>query len=161
MSMDFKTLNFQEVMDDISQALDQFKGGKVVTVGIHEGAPQVEGADLNMATLGAVLNFGTDDGHIPGRPWLDPGIAAGSQDIIDAIADGVEAGKSLDEVLEAVGVVASGAVRQYMTDLKTPPNADSTIKRKGSSNPLIDTGALRSSVTHAITDGGDISEGIQ
>ena len=35
----------------------------------------------------------------------------------------------------------------YLTDLKTPPLAESTIRRKGSSNPLIDTGQLRSSIT--------------
>lgn len=151
MSIDFKTLNFQEVMDALGQELKQFKGGKVVTVGIHEGAPQPENGDLNMATLGAVLNFGTQDGHIPERPWLEPGIQASAQEISDTIADAIEGGKDLDGTLEMVGVVASGGVRQYMTDLKTPPNAESTIKRKGSANPLIDTGALRASVTHAIT----------
>lgn len=159
MSIDFKAVDLQKVMDELRQELKQFKGGKVVTVGIHEGAPQPEDGDLNMATLGAVLNFGTQDGHIPERPWLEPGIQAGAQEISDTIADAIEAGKGLDDTLEMVGVVASGAVRQYMTDLKTPPNAESTIKRKGSANPLIDTGALRASVTHRISD-ESLSEGL-
>lgn len=152
MSIDFSVASFQEALDELRKELKQFEGGKVVTVGIHEGAPQPDGGDLNMATLGAVLNFGTLDGRIPERPWLEPGILASAQEISDTIADAVEGGKDLDGTLEMVGVVASGGVRQYMTDLKTPPNDESTIKRKGSANPLIDNGALRAAVTHAITD---------
>ncbi|MGH9932940.1 MAG: hypothetical protein ACREA9_27450, partial [Pyrinomonadaceae bacterium] len=52
--------------------------------------------------------------------------------------------------LEAVGVVAAGQVKVYMTELKTPPNAASTIKRKKSDNPLIQDGHLRGSVTYAV-----------
>jgi hypothetical protein len=100
------------------------------------------------------MSLGTTGAHkvtIPPRPWLDTGVASGTRDIIDTIADQVEGGATLDETLEAVGVVASGAARQYMTELKTPPNAPSTIKEKGSDNPLINRGHLRAAVTHAVT----------
>ena len=34
--------------------------------------------------------------------------------------------------------------------MKTPENAPSTIAKKGSSNPLIDTGEMRSKVSHEV-----------
>ncbi len=36
-------------------------------------------------------------------------------------------------------------------DVKSPSNAASTIKQKGSANPLIDTGNMRQAVTHKET----------
>lgn len=105
-----------------------------------------------MAALGATLNFGTDDEHVPPRPWLVPGVESATQDILDTIADGLEKGTPSVQVLEQVGVIAVGKVKEFMTDLSSPANATSTIKAKGSSNPLIDTGALRASVDYKITN---------
>ncbi len=51
-----------------------------------------------------------------------------------------------------MGAFAAGGVQTYMTELKTPPNSAYTIEQKGSSNPLIDTGALRASITWKITN---------
>lgn len=51
--------------------------------------------------------------------------------------------------LDMVGLVVSDMVKKRMTSLRTPPNSSFTQKRKGSSNPLIDTGILRASVTWA------------
>ena len=80
---------------------------------------------------------------IPARPWLVPGVQSGTVDYLRVIEKGVKKGDNLDMVLERVGIVAVGKVQQYMTDLKTPPNAPSTIAKKGSSNPLISSGAMR------------------
>ena len=88
---------------------------------------------------------------IPPRPWLIPGVKASHQYTIAQFRDGIKARKPVDDLLEGVGLVASGQVQQYMTELKTPPNARSTIRKKGSDNPLIDTGALRASVTSKVT----------
>ena len=40
----------------------------------------------------------------------------------------------------------NNAIAREITNLKEPPNAESTILKKGSSNPLIDTGDMRKSV---------------
>lgn len=184
---------FQELQDDLAKELNALKSNKVVTVGIHEEAGDVESGDLTMASLGAINEFGADIKHpggtsygyaskaaadrdevrflrsgsgymelgvtkphnitIPARPWLEPGVASATQEVLLTIQDGMDAGQSMDQILEAVGVVAVGAVKVYMTELKTPPNAASTIRKKGSSNPLIDTGAMRQSVTHQVSIG--------
>jgi len=184
---------FQELQDELAKELNALKSNKVVTVGIHEEAGDVESGDLTMAGLGAMLNFGATIKHpggtsygyaskaaadrdevrflkkgagymelgvtqphnidIPAREWLEPGVVKATPEVLPIIQDGMEAGQSMDQILEAVGVVAAVAVKVYMTDLKTPPNAASTIRKKGSSNPLIDSGAMRQSVTHKVSIG--------
>jgi hypothetical protein len=95
---------------------------------------------------------GTHVIKIPARPWLKPGVQSGTLDYLDTISNGIKNGVPMDTVLNQVGVVAVGRVQKYMTELKTPPNAASTIKKKSSSNPLIDSGALRQSVTYTLSD---------
>ena len=89
--------------------------------------------------------------NIPARPWLNPGVNAGNEEYLKIIERALDNGETLNTALERVGVVAVGMVQKYMTELKTPPNAPSTIKAKGSSNPLIDSGALRQSVTFKVS----------
>jgi hypothetical protein len=52
--------------------------------------------------------------------------------------------------LKTLGVVHAGDIQTSIRDLKNPVNADYTIQKKGSSNPLIDTGRLRQSVTSEV-----------
>lgn len=109
------------------------------------------------------MELGVTEPHvitIPARPWLEPGVASATEEVLATIQEGMEAGKTMDQILEGVGVVAAGAVKVYMTELKTPPNAASTIRKKGSSNPLIDTGAMRQSVTYQVS-GDKVTEGIE
>jgi hypothetical protein len=98
--------------------------------------------------------LGTTKAHeikIPARPWLNPGVNSGNLEYIAIIEKAAAKGEPLDMTLNKIGVTAVGLVQKYMTELRTPPNAASTIKKKGSSNPLIDSGALRQSVTYKIT----------
>lgn len=151
MSMNIRVPNLQAALDQLRKELAQYRGNSHVTVGIHEGSAQPESGDLTMAQLGAVQHFGSEDGHIPARPWLDVGVESGTQDILDTIRSGAGKGLPLDAVLEQVGVVAAGAVQEFIIDLRTPPNAPSTIEKKGSDNPLIDTSAMMQSVSYAVT----------
>lgn len=146
--------------DAIEKALKDFMTDKFVTVGIHEDVGMHDGEDITNAQLGAVMEFGTDDGNIPARPWLSPGVSSGNADYVSLIADGLEDETPMLQILNQIGVVAVGKVQQYMVELRTPPNAPSTIAKKGSSNPLIDSGALRQSVTYKVTDSKP-TEGLQ
>lgn len=97
---------------------------------------------------------------IPARPWLEPGVAGATPKILDAIEAGMAADQPMDQILETVGVIAAGEVKVYMTELRTPANAASTVRKKGSDNPLIDSSALRQSVTHKVT-GDPVTEGLE
>lgn len=145
--------NIQEAQHAIKKHIEKMMTGKSVLVGIHEGAGS-HGSITN-AQLGAVLHFGND--RIPARPWLDVGVQSGNADYMRIIADNPN---DLDNALEIVGAVAVGKVQEFMTNLSTPANAPSTIAKKGSSSPLIDTGNLRQSVTYSVTK-NKVDEGIQ
>lgn len=149
MSASFKMIDFQKAQHAINKALSNLVEDRYVTVGIHESADRPVGANMTMAELGAVQNFGTEDGHIPARPWLIPGVESGSKEYIETIAEGIDAGLPPEKILDQVGNIAAGYVQQFITDLKEPKNADSTIKKKGFDNPLIHHGNMRASVTFA------------
>ena len=52
--------------------------------------------------------------------------------------------------LKRLGLRAEADIKRKIVKLKTPPNAPATIAAKGSSNPLIDTGRMRQSISHEI-----------
>lgn len=156
--MSIKIIDFQLAQAEIKRELDKLRGNKYATVGIHEDAGTHEGGISN-AQLGALLNYGDETNTlfgnpapIPARPWLLPGVESATQDIVDTIASGIESGLPNNQIMEQVGAFAAGATQQYITDLRDPPNAPYTIEKKGSDNPLIDSGVLRSSVTYKVTD---------
>lgn len=57
---------------------------------------------------------------------------------------------SPNDYFEALGQYVVGQIKDYMTNLSSPANSPLTVKMKGSSNPLIDTGRLRQSITHKV-----------
>ena len=53
-------------------------------------------------------------------------------------------------MLGRLGAKMVADIQEKITDIRTPPNAASTIAKKGSSNPLIDTGGLRMRITYRV-----------
>jgi hypothetical protein len=145
----FKVENVQGAQEALAGKLQELITTQAVTIGIHEDANARDDGELNNATIGAINNFGTET--IPARPWLKPGVEKGINDYIEVVREGLEKEISPEVILEQIGLMAVGNVQEYMTELKTPPNALSTIKQKGFNNPLIRTGELRAAVNYKIT----------
>lgn len=57
---------------------------------------------------------------------------------------------SVQKALGIMGTLIKGNIVQKIADLRSPANADSTIKAKGSSNPLVDSGRLRQSIDYEV-----------
>lgn len=153
MSINLKTVDFQRAIDELGREIKKWRGGKYALVGIHEDAGKVEGEQMTEAELGALQHFGTDGPpKIRARPWLDVGVKSDVPTYLDYVRVEIGKGSNMDQVIEGVGILAAGATQQYITDLKTPSNAPFTIAKKGSDNPLIDTGRMRASVTSTVTD---------
>lgn len=99
-------------------------------------------------------NFGTI--NIPERPFMSNAFDDNRSKYVEALK--ISAPKILrgevkvGEVVSKLGIVFADDVREEIINLDTPPNAPSTIKQKGSSNPLIDTGQMKNSVTHQTYD---------
>lgn len=64
-------------------------------------------------------------------------------------------GMPMDVALETFGLVIVGEMQERISNRIPPPLSQARIKVKGSDVPLIDTGQLRSSITHRVegTDG--------
>lgn len=142
------TAGSQKIKNKIRQFVAEREPKKKVTIGIHEDAGAHKGGEISNALLGASLHFGTD--IIPARPWLDTGAQTGITEYKKIIDEGIANGDHPDDILEKLGVIAVGKVQQYMQDLSSPENSPETIKRKGSSNPLVDTGQLIQSITYEV-----------
>lgn len=108
-----------------------------------------EGAD--MLLIAAVNEFGSADGRVPERSYIRAGFDKNRSKLRNTAA--ALWGRVLDgdmdqrQALGLLGETHQDQVQKFLTALSAPPNAASTIARKrGSANPLIDTGRLRSSI---------------
>ena len=68
------------------------------------------------------------------------------------IPDLIEDIEDLSKVLGVIGAVMEAKVKETITGGRPewPPLKESTVKRKGHSKPLIETGRLRASITHKV-----------
>jgi hypothetical protein len=95
----------------------------------------------------------------PPRPIIEPAIKKHQNEIASELAMAAKLSLNGDREgairqLKAVGEYAAGEVQSYFDDPENgwPKNSPSTIKAKGSDRPLIDTGALRQSITHVVKE---------
>lgn len=122
---------------------------------------------MNLAMKGSKLSysqalalyihtFGSPLFQIPPRPIVEPAIEdKQNQQMIERelrLASKAALEGKLAEMkthLRKAGMIAQNVVRAWFTNPKNhwAPNAPSTIKRKGSSRPLIDKDELRKSIT--------------
>jgi hypothetical protein len=65
----------------------------------------------------------------------------------------IDGHSSIDQLLNFIGLTIEKDVKNKIRELKKPPNKPSTINKKKSSNPLVDTGQLVQSIRFAIEKG--------
>lgn len=148
-------------------------GKRSVYVGYPEG-PKRNDSKLTNAELAFIMTSGVvspkevylqskgDPAHrIPPRPFVEPGIEKGMPQISECLKASINF--HLDGNKEAsenerikAGLAGENAIRKFIRDYpgnKLPPNAPSTIRRKGEDHPLKGrTGELMRSVTSVIRD---------
>jgi hypothetical protein len=162
-------------IDKIVKNLQKINGKKI-KVGVF-GGEKHENSEIDMADLASIHEFGceiqvtpkmrawfTANGYplkkettvirIPERSFLrsgyDENIDTISKKIEEMVPDVIAADVDPKVFMDAIGVEFAGLIQKKMRDLKNPPNSQMTIERKGSSNPLIDTGRLVSSIRHEV-----------
>ncbi len=121
------------------------QGPKVVKVGFPKGK-----ADADLVSIAIWNHFGTSRG-IPARPFITIAMFKNRRQIRAAlrkIAEGtVQKGTPLATQMPKLGVLGTGMIQDQIASNMRPANAPSTIRQKGSSRTLIDTGRMRQSVT--------------
>lgn len=136
-----------------------------VLVGIQQEDGDQESEDgATLAQYASANEFGGKNpetgrlDHPPQRSYLRSTTDENEQKYDKAL--GKQIGRVIDGTLpakQALGIVgeqAVGDVKRKIRTLRTPPNAESTIAAKGSSNPLIGVpGRLRASIKKKVVKG--------
>lgn len=131
-----------------------------VYVGIPENTSQrPKNAKVSNAELCYIHTHGSPTKGIPARPIIEPAIEANKNQLIPELKAGMIAsleGKKQVAVncLKRTGMTGQNIVRGWFTDSRNhwAPNAPSTIRRKKSARPLIDTDTLRKSMTYVVAE---------
>lgn len=84
------------------------------------------------------------------RGWFDAYQAVAKLYIKTIWKSVIDGKRTKTQALELLGVRFVGEAQQYMTNAQFTPLSPVTIRRKGSSKPLIDTGQMRSAITFRI-----------
>lgn len=127
-----------------------------VEVGFHAGEhnySEVGEDSIDVAQIAAINEFGTET--IPARPFMHNAVQKGQDKVAQMMASEMQQimqGKSVDQALLTVGALMKALIQEEITFGDFAPNAPSTIKAKGSSHPLIDTGLMRQSVHEVVKE---------
>lgn len=112
------------------------------------------GGELNNAELGVIQMFGSITKNIPPRDFLFSPIQTHQRDIVrDMGASTVRKAVEAGDFKRVYGLLGAAALKWVLNAFETsgdgqwPPNKPSTVDRKGSAKPLIDTGQLRRACT--------------
>ena len=145
-----------QVLAEIAEA-DKYH----VLVGVMGDKAARSGDDgVTNAMLAYVHEYGSPARNIPARPHIMPGIQAALGDIERLSRAGILAALNgqngaVMNLLGQVGAVAVGSIQQKIATGPFAPLAPQTIKRKGSSKPLIDTGQYRQSFSYKVVERGE------
>lgn len=151
------------------QATIERLDGKKVSVGVLGGGEQSWLAAIHeygcrievtpkmrkyLAATGLHLKATTTHITIPERAFLRNGYDENKDDVlnrVDALLGDVIGGTmSTDQFFEVIGLLMKSRIQDYARDLDSPPNHPYTVERKGSSNPLVDTGDMIGAITYKV-----------
>jgi len=142
---------------DFATALEAAKK-RAVFVGLPKDkvGGKVYGDGMTVIRIGAIHEYGAPQRGIPQRSFLRVPFAVKRKDLNKAIAKQFEAvaeGRDADVALGRIGVIATNVSKGAFTSLgygAWKPIKPATAAAKGSSQTLIDTGILRSSITWVV-----------
>ena len=136
-------------LDKLKKALTG-KRERIVNVGFPASAKEPDGTST--AFIAAVHEFGSE--HVPERSFMRTSLGANrnkrkalNEQNLKKILNG---GMSVDAALGQLGLMASSDIKEQIKNGSFAPLKAATIKRKGSSKPLVDTGQMRQSVTYEL-----------
>lgn len=128
----------------------------VAQIGFPSGANYEDGTSV--AYVATIQEFGAPAVNIPPRPFMRPTVAQQKDTWVKILSQDVPkvaAGKmSAFDALDKVGIQAAADIQTTISNIYSPPNSPETIRQKGSSKPLIDTGYMYASVQNGVNKAG-------
>lgn len=129
-----------------------------VRIGFQHGeAAEEDGTDI--CDIAAWNELGTV--NTPSRPFLRKSVDENEEKInrfLEEKKDDLIRGASAEQVLKEIGIFQKDLIQEKITEGDFVPNAQATIRKKGSSKPLIDSGRMRQSVNYVVKRKGGGSE---
>ena len=129
---------------------------KEVRVGF-DGSSGAYDDGVTIAMVAAWNEYGTE--HSPSRPFMRDTVRNGKEKIINHATNeakkAIRGDGDINVLLNSIGAHTKGLMQQEIRNGEFAPNAPSTIAKKGSSKPLIDTGRMRQSVVYVIKQKGE------
>lgn len=126
-------------------------GNATITVGVHsDEADHTHGTGegVTVGDIATFHEFGTQT--VPARSfirgWFDERQDFIQKTLVSRMRAAVAGHLTAQQALDQMALAFEGDVKRRIAQRIPPPLAESTIKRKGSSVPLIDTGQLRNAI---------------
>lgn len=138
------------------------RGAVLVGIPNDSSKNRRSGEPITNAEIGYIHEFGSPVRHIPARPFLFPSIEQNKDKIAEYLKPAFK-GIETSINLEKAGLESVNIVRGYITNSSNfVPLKESTIKARqrkrksgqAGTKPLIDTGALRTSITYVVLKNG-------
>lgn len=146
-----KDVDFK-VFDELKR---RFVGERIVRVGFPQGKTEADGTPT--ALIAAVHEFGSPERGIPERSFLRSGMRENQDKYVRLnkvnLVRILRGQLTVEQALSQLGEMAKGDVQQKIRSGDFAPLKQSTIDRKGSSKPLIDSGQMVQSVTYELGEG--------
>lgn len=148
----------------IEKSMTDLRGKKVIVghlgggeqawlAAIHEYGMKIKVTPKMRAWLhanGLHLKKETEYIIIPERSFLRTGFDTHHEEIINVtnpmLSDVLGGTMSVEDFCNIVGTLLRDKIREYAIDLNNPANHPFTIERKGSSNPLVNSGDMIQSI---------------
>lgn len=142
---DFRAVN--RMLKGLKKELGKGKNG--AKAGYVKGQPRKPGdgetsAPATMDEVALFNEFGT--ATIPPRPFLRNAQKKAAERGGEIVQAGLNTGLSMGAIMKNVAEGLQDLIVESIEDNIPPPNAESTVAKKGSSHTLIDTSQLRASV---------------
>lgn len=141
-----KELNKERVYVGVPASKNESHQSAAAKRGRNDGSP-----NINTATLAMIHEFGLG---VPERSFLRATILQQSgkysKILSESIPSDIANGETSYNAYSKLGLVAQTDIQDYMVKGSFAALAPATIKRKRSSKPLNDTGALRGSIGYEI-----------
>lgn len=137
---------------DLVRRMHALAKGARVSAGIHaQDGNHSHGGALTVLDVATFHEFGTS--RVPMRSFVRGWMTIHEKDVHALYLDQLRlylTGKATPaQVLNRIGLYMSGGMKQRISARIPPPLAAVTIRKKGSSVPLVDTGQLRASITYS------------
>lgn len=145
-------------LDGMKINVGYVKGGEMAWLAsIHEYGCTIKVTPKMRAYLhhqGLHLKKTTKEIVIPERSFLRAGFDEHHKNVIaktdPLVADVLGGTMSVSQLGETVGLLLKSKIQDFARDLRSPKNHPFTIKQKGSSNPLVDSGDMINALDYEV-----------